>query len=90
MQTSRVLYSYMGPGLRLSYLNIGITRQASRRNVTATLLEQGVKIQFCPSDEVDAELDTFCKRFNVSMEVAYLKIDHTNVLIMFSGTYSTG
>jgi len=61
MQTSRVLYSDTCSGFRLSYLNI---RQASRLNVTATLLEQGVKIQFCPSDEVAAELNTFCKRFN--------------------------
>lgn len=61
MQTSRVLYSDTCSGFRLSYLNI---RQASRLNVTATLLEQGVKIQFCPADEVNAELNTFCKRFN--------------------------
>jgi len=31
---------------------------------------QGVKIQFCPYDEADAELNTFCVRFNLSMEVA--------------------
>ncbi|KDR77082.1 hypothetical protein GALMADRAFT_139105 [Galerina marginata CBS 339.88] len=64
MQTSRVLYSDTGSGFRLSYLNIGVTRQTSCVNVTATLHEQGVKIQFCPSDEVEAELDKFCKRFN--------------------------
>ena len=69
MQTSRVLYNDTGSGFRLSYLNIGITRQASSLNVTATLHEQGVKIQFCPSDEVDRELNTFCQRFNVSVDV---------------------
>jgi hypothetical protein len=47
-----------------------ITRQISRVNVTATFHEHGMKIQFCPFDEVEAELTTFCKRFNVSMEVA--------------------
>jgi hypothetical protein len=70
MQTSRVLYSNTDSGSRFSYLNIGITRQISRVNVTATLHEHGMKIQFCPFDEVEAELTTFCKRFNVSMEVA--------------------
>ncbi|KAF8810803.1 hypothetical protein BYT27DRAFT_7185462 [Phlegmacium glaucopus] len=70
MQTSRVLYSDTGSGFRLSYLNIGITRQSSSLNVTATLHEQGVKIQFCPSDEVDAELNTFCRRFNELVQQA--------------------
>ncbi|EDR13975.1 uncharacterized protein LACBIDRAFT_321696 [Laccaria bicolor S238N-H82] len=64
MQTSRVLYIDTVSGSRLSYLNIGITRQVSRCNVTATSREQGVKIQFCPYDEVEADLITFCKRFN--------------------------
>ncbi|KAF8073638.1 hypothetical protein FPV67DRAFT_757692 [Lyophyllum atratum] len=70
MQTSRVLYSDTGSGFQLSYLNIGITRQASRLNVTATSREQGVKIQFCPSDEVEAELNMFCKRFNELVQQA--------------------
>ncbi|KIM37854.1 hypothetical protein M413DRAFT_76580, partial [Hebeloma cylindrosporum] len=64
MQTSRILYTDMGSGRRLSYVNVGITRQVSCVNVTATLREYGMKIQFCPSDEVEAELATFCKRFN--------------------------
>ncbi|KIM41943.1 hypothetical protein M413DRAFT_141242 [Hebeloma cylindrosporum] len=63
MQTSRVLYSEV-PWPRLTYLNIGVTRQTSRVNVTATLQQQGVKIQFCPFDQVDVELATFCRRFN--------------------------
>ncbi|KAF8194656.1 hypothetical protein BJ912DRAFT_901192 [Pholiota molesta] len=63
MRTSRVLYAQTGHGPRLSYLNVGITRQASRANVTATG-PQGIKIQFCPYDEVDEELETFCERFN--------------------------
>ncbi|KAF8194652.1 fido domain-containing protein [Pholiota molesta] len=63
MRTSRVLYAHTGYGPRLSYLNIGTTRQASRVNVTATS-PLGIKIQFCPYDEVDEELETFCERFN--------------------------
>ncbi|KAF8153961.1 fido domain-containing protein [Crassisporium funariophilum] len=64
MQTSQVLFSDTGSGFRLSYLNIGRTRQTSRVNVTAGIREQGLKIQFCPYDEVEAELTSFCKRFN--------------------------
>ncbi|KAF9479200.1 hypothetical protein BDN70DRAFT_932772 [Pholiota conissans] len=62
MKTSRVLYVDTNRGRRLSYLNVGVTRQISRVNVTATL--KSVKIQFCPSDEVETELSIFCRRFN--------------------------
>jgi len=54
------------------YLNIGVTRQTSCANVTATLPEQGVKIQFCPYDEVDAELNTFCERFNALLQIVVM------------------
>lgn len=67
MSTSRVLYIQTPHG-RLSYLNIGVTRQISRINVTAFSREQNLKIQFCPCDEVDAELKMFCERFNVSIQ----------------------
>ncbi|KAF8727159.1 hypothetical protein AX14_007557 [Amanita brunnescens Koide BX004] len=64
MSTSRVLYIQTPHGRRLSYLNIGVTRQFSRINVTALSRDQNLKIQFCPYDEVDAELSVFCERFN--------------------------
>ena len=67
MSTSRVLHIQTPHG-RLSYLNIGVTRQISCINVTASSREQNLKIQFCPYDEVDAELRMFCERFNVSIQ----------------------
>ncbi|PPQ86123.1 hypothetical protein CVT25_002758 [Psilocybe cyanescens] len=66
MKTSRVLYDETHQKGRLSYTNIGITRQTSRVNVTASSMFRGeiVRVQFCPFDEVEAELDLFCRRFN--------------------------
>lgn len=67
MQTSRMLYVNKPYGFQLAYLNIGVTRQVSRVSVTAASADSNVKIQFCPHDEIDAELATFCPRFNVSI-----------------------
>ncbi|RDB22873.1 hypothetical protein Hypma_010278, partial [Hypsizygus marmoreus] len=67
MRTSRVLSIDAAHGHRLQHLNIGVTRQVSQVNVTATSQDQSIKIQFCPYDKVDAELATFCERFNVQM-----------------------
>ena len=70
MSTSRVLFIQTPQGRRFSYLNIGMTRQTSCVNVTVA--SQELKIQFCPWDQVDAELKVFCERFNVSSEMTML------------------
>ncbi|KAG5652535.1 hypothetical protein H0H81_004645, partial [Sphagnurus paluster] len=66
MKTSRVLHTPGGDGNRFSHIHIGETRQAARINVTAQLAAgtRDVKIQFCPYDAVNEELNVFCERFN--------------------------
>ncbi|KAF5370468.1 hypothetical protein D9615_009755 [Tricholomella constricta] len=65
MRNSRISYTKASHGRnKLTYLNIGMTRQASSVNVTVTQHAQNLKVQFCPYDEVDQELEMFCKRFN--------------------------
>ncbi|KAF9554068.1 hypothetical protein CPC08DRAFT_821931 [Agrocybe pediades] len=67
MKTSRVLYDESNyADKRLRYTNIGVTRQTSRVDVTVETIrdDKAVRLQFCPWDEVDAELTRFCKRFN--------------------------
>ncbi|KJA15004.1 hypothetical protein HYPSUDRAFT_208232 [Hypholoma sublateritium FD-334 SS-4] len=51
---------------KISYINTGTTRQVSQINVTAATATTGrrTKVQFCPYDEIDSELRTFCERFN--------------------------
>lgn len=66
MRHSRVLQVGIGDEQRLVYTNIGLTRQATCTDVSGILEIQHVKVQFCPCDEVDFELDVFCKRYNVS------------------------
>jgi hypothetical protein len=66
MYSSRVIYN-PDRANTLTYLNIGVTRQASGTIVSAAL--ENVKIQFCPSDGVDTELDSFCARLNVSFKM---------------------
>lgn len=74
MQTSRVLYIDLGSRHKISHINIGTTRQVSQVNVTATTASTGrrMKVQFCPYDEIDSELHTFCERFNVSVKMPNL------------------
>ncbi|KAH8103947.1 fido domain-containing protein [Cristinia sonorae] len=68
MKTSQVLYVFSEPdaAYKHSYTNIGVTRSTSRVNVSAG--GEGSRIQFCPYNEVDAELLVFCQRFNDLME----------------------
>ncbi|KAF9803590.1 hypothetical protein IEO21_09633 [Rhodonia placenta] len=63
MQTSRVLYVKTLHGSQLSYVTIGATRQRSCVNVMVQ--SASVKVQFCPFDQVEAELGAFCEKFNV-------------------------
>lgn len=69
MNNSRVLRIRARGEGRLTYFNIGVTRQQTYVNVTvSSVLVQGgtpIVIQFCPYYDVDAELTTFCARFNV-------------------------
>lgn len=74
MQTSQVLCLQTRGGRRLAHLNVGVTRQSSCSNVTASM-RNGKKIQFCPYDEVDEELSAFCERFNVSSFGTFVLID---------------
>lgn len=62
MQTSRVLYVKTLHGSQLSYVTIGATRQRSCVNVMVQ--SASVKVQFCPFDQVEAELGAFCEKFN--------------------------
>ncbi|EED85828.1 predicted protein [Postia placenta Mad-698-R] len=62
MQTSRVLYVKTLHGSQLSYVTIGATRQRSCVNVMVQ--SASVKVQFCPFDQVEAELEAFCEKFN--------------------------
>ncbi|KAF8194657.1 fido domain-containing protein [Pholiota molesta] len=62
MKTCQVLPRQTSMGLGFSHTNTGITRQTSRVNVT--VVQANMKIQFCPYDEVNAELTAFCERFN--------------------------
>ena len=66
MRRSRVLYVNKGYEKRLAYVNIGVTRQVTASNVSVTVRATGMKVQFCPWDEVTAELTVFCDRMNVS------------------------
>jgi hypothetical protein len=66
MRRSRVLFANVGYDKRLEYVNIGVTRQVTASNVTVTVRATGMKVQFCPWDEIGAELAVFCERFNVS------------------------
>lgn len=68
MRHSRVVQMATGHGEFINYTNIGQTRQTTRTNVAATLRIQHVKVQFCPYDEVDAELDVFCDRYNALLQ----------------------
>ncbi|EED78681.1 predicted protein [Postia placenta Mad-698-R] len=63
MQSSRILYVKTPHGFQLSYTTIGETRQHSSVNVMVQ--NPFMKIQFCPFDQVEAELGAFCERFNV-------------------------
>ena len=74
MSTCRVLNINTPYGPRLSYTNIGVTqaRQTSRVNVIISS-GQNLKIQFCPYDQVDAELTIFCDRFNVNQSITILE-----------------
>lgn len=67
MRRSRVLCANKGYARRLEYVNIGVTRQVTASNVTVTVRATGMKVQFCPWDEINAELAVFCDRFNVSI-----------------------
>ncbi|EED85880.1 predicted protein [Postia placenta Mad-698-R] len=62
MQTSQVLYVKTLHGSQLSYVTIGATRQRSCVNVMVQ--SASVKVQFCPFDQVEAELEAFCEKFN--------------------------
>lgn len=62
MQSSRILYVKTPHGFQLSYTTIGETRQHSSVNVMVQ--NPFMKIQFCPFDQVEAELGAFCERFN--------------------------
>ena len=66
MSRSRVLYANKGYEKRLEYVNIGVTRQVTASNVTVTVRATGMKVQFCPWDEIMTGLTVFCERFNVS------------------------
>ncbi|KAF8869586.1 hypothetical protein CPB84DRAFT_1915496, partial [Gymnopilus junonius] len=46
MKTSRVICAESNRGHRLSYFNVGVTRQTSRANVTATLRNQNTILPF--------------------------------------------
>ncbi|KAG5650506.1 hypothetical protein H0H81_012006, partial [Sphagnurus paluster] len=63
MKTCQVMSCSTPKGSTISYTNIGVTRQMSRVNVV--IKSKDTNIQFCPWDEVDEELKTFCSRFNV-------------------------
>jgi hypothetical protein len=59
MKTSKILPT-KNPGgggeLGIKYMNVGVTRQVSRKNV---IIAGPPRIQFCPFEEVDAELHKF-------------------------------
>lgn len=67
MSSSRVLCNYQQSD-KLKFTNIGQTRQQTCINVSATthVADHIIKVQFCPYDSVNAELDLFCTHFNVS------------------------
>ncbi|EED78680.1 predicted protein [Postia placenta Mad-698-R] len=65
--TSQVLYVKTLHGSQLSYVTIGATRQRSCVNVMVQ--SASVKVQFCPFDQVEAELEAFCEKFNFSSDL---------------------
>lgn len=68
MESTQVLDSNRRHDHEIIYTSIGVTRSICRSNVSAQANFGGtsVKVQFCPYDEVDAQLAIFCQRFNVS------------------------
>ena len=69
MKTCRITFDETNPDHgHLSYKNIGVTRQTCMVNVTVASEQDGriIRVQFCPYDQVDEELEGFCVRFNVS------------------------
>jgi hypothetical protein len=59
MKTSRILpiKNPSGGGeLEIKYINVGVTRQVSRKNV---IIPGPPRVQFCPFEQVDAELRKF-------------------------------
>lgn len=67
MSSSRINVLDMNGNRKLNHIVIGATRQSSCVNVGIQTSLQGrpLRIQFCPYDSVDGELDTFCMRFTV-------------------------
>ncbi|EJF65537.1 hypothetical protein DICSQDRAFT_152704 [Dichomitus squalens LYAD-421 SS1] len=68
MHSSRVLRIQEGGESRLTYLDIGVTRQETCVNVLIRRIrspgEDPLVVQFCPYYEVNQELNGFCARFN--------------------------
>ena len=92
MRTSRVLHVDLGSRQKVSYINVGTTRQVSQVNVTARTASSGrrMKVQFCPYGEINPELETFCERFNVSLNFTKYSLLSSITLISHTiGTYST-
>ncbi|KAL0581543.1 hypothetical protein V5O48_000472 [Marasmius crinis-equi] len=68
MASSRLLRASKRGEQRISYTNIGMTRQTTETNVTVAT--GPVKVQFCPFDSVDEELGRFCGKFNELVNAA--------------------
>ena len=69
MKTSHILVKREEEGSeKLSYCNIGLTRQTTVADAFAVneLRKFEITIKFCPWDEVDEEMELFVKRFRVS------------------------
>ncbi|KAF9554070.1 hypothetical protein CPC08DRAFT_767033 [Agrocybe pediades] len=65
MQTCRVSCVLGGPReSRIQYVNIGMTRDNTNTNVIVNSSAVGGRIQFCPFNEVGAEVMAFCNEYN--------------------------
>lgn len=75
MRSSQVLQVTGRGEARLAYVNVGITRAETMKNVFgSSRTRQGlqVAVQYCPYYEVKSQLETFCRRFNVSAMLVYV------------------
>lgn len=71
MRTTEVVYVTKSYGSHIAYTNVGVTRQHTRVNVTAS--SGDIKVQFCPWDRVHDELEVFCEKFNVGSSISQLR-----------------